>query len=176
MAFNASDIFKACEELLKFINSEQQYFSIEVYGTDNEKMADAKSLIEVLVSRGKILSSLTFILCKYESREFIELLECIRHARSVVFKKPLATENIEKLVSVLQGAENLRSLTFEEDCDLTPEMNELLAPHLKTISEVSVENRELSMFSSNFLETIFKFHLILYVAKFFIRITYKVLS
>jgi len=142
MAFNASDIFKACEELLKFINSEQQYFSIEVYGTDNEKMADAKSLIEVLVSRGKILSSLTFVHCKFEKREFIELLECIPHARSVVFKKPLATENIEKLVSVLQGAENLRSLTFEEDCDLTPEMNELLAPHLKTINERASNNED----------------------------------
>jgi len=145
MAFNASDIFKACEELLKFINSEQQYFSIEVYGTDNEKMADAKSLIEVLVSRGKILSSLTFVHCKFEKREFIELLECIPHARSVVFKKPatpLTTENIEKLVSVLQGAENLRSLTFEEDCDLTPEMNELLAPHLKTINERASNNED----------------------------------
>jgi len=138
VTFEVSDIWKSCEELLKFSYSEQQYFSIEVYGTDNEQMVDAKSLIEYLVlSRGKILSSLTLVHCKFEKREFIELLKCIEHARSVVFKKPatpLTIENIKILSTMLRG-KNLRSLTFEEWDDLTPEMNELLAPDLRKISE-----------------------------------------
>jgi len=139
VTFEVSDIWKSCEELLKFSYSEQQYFSIEAYGTDNEQMMDAKSLIGYLVlQRDKILSSLTLVHCNFEKREFIELLDRIQLARSVVLKKPatpLTIKNIETLVSVLQGAENLRSLTFEEWDDLTPEMNELLAPDLRKISE-----------------------------------------
>jgi len=139
VTFEVSDIWKSCEELLKFSYSEQQYFSIEAYGTDNEQMMDAKSLIGYLVlQRDKILSSLTLVHCNFEKREFIELLDRIQLARSVVLKKPatpLTIKNIETLVSVLQGAKNLRSLTFEEWDDLTPEMNELLAPDLRKISE-----------------------------------------
>ena len=153
---DASDIFRASEELMKFIDSEKRYFSIDVdcwgtYGrTQNYRLDDTKSLIEVLVSRGKVLNSLTFRKPFWDQLESMELLDCIRHARAVIFKNNMAglmhphVKSLKKLVDVLERAESLTSLTFV-NCGLTEIVNLVLAPHLKIIDEVSVENNKVGL-------------------------------